>query len=536
LNHSGNYARLESQPSQLCRWSIHVPEEEYEEIPSPQSEHELAGLQDDDTWKEWPQSWLEQPFEEKITSALQSNAFSSFAGDDLPFSAAQIASAASKSPSEILVEAVGFSIIARNFELLARLVERATLSKVDLSSLRPFHLAISYLDGSKTCCNILDVLHDVLLSEERPWKNPFNALGHTVLDNLMITILKGHTSTSPGLVDHAFGTESRFVGEEVDICGRWDTDSECYRDLLASGRSSIPFEWKHKFCHTSAQAICHCLDSLLEWSSKEKILETPSGLFLRYCPHCGQKLQLLPLHTLVLTAFQLAHSGCQEEDLFGVLACLLCLLGHGIDPCATAHISIAALLDIESDERCSHEDLSPIELAEKVPEAITSTWQLPARTGWRLFCLVLRYSHHERKLKTDGGVSWRSIDQVDNNFSTTCLDKHEDLDSESYFGTSIHLGHIWASVQAELLSYRRLRETDPWTSKYFDMEELLESLEVGDSISIEYVKEGMLKPYCRCGIFGWDTAVREDTAKYYFANLDDYTRLTAIPSPLRRRI
>ena len=538
LIHGEKYGKLESQPSQLCRWSIHVEDEEYEEVLSPQFEHGFGGVQDDNTWKEWPQSWLNQPFEEKIISALQSNTFSSLTVDELPFSAAQVASAARKSPGEVLVEAVGFSIIARNSELVEKLVKKASSLRADLSLLYPFHLAVSYLDGSKTCCNILDDLHRLLPSEKQPWKSPFNALGHTVLDNLMIAILKSHTSTTPGLVDHAFGTESRFVGEEVDICGRWDPDSECYRDLLASGRSSIPFEWKHKFCHTSAQAICHCLDSILAYGSGEKILETPSGLFLRHCPNCGRKLQLLPLHTLVLTAFQLAHSGCQGEDLFGVLACLLCLLGHGIDPCATAHISIAGLLGIESNERCPHEEVSPIDLAEQVPEAITSTWRLPARIGWYLFCLVLRRSHHERKLHMEDDdfldISWHCTDEVDHHFSSTCGETHGDFELPSCFGMSIHLGHIWASVQAELLSYRRLTETDSWISKYFDMEELLESLEVGDSVSIGYVKGGMLEPYCRCGKFFWETAVREQTAKYYFANLDDYTRLTAIPLPQRQ--
>ena len=523
---------------------MHILVEDYERIPSPHSEHDYADSQDQDSLGEWPQSWTNEPIEEKITTALQTNNFSTVPIGALPFSAAQVASAASKSPSEVLVEAVGFSIIARNFELVESLVRKAGSSSVDLSSLYPFHLAISYLDGSKTCCNILDILHCFIPHEKHPWKSPFNALGHTVLDSLMITILKGHTSTTPGFVDHALATESRFIGEEVDICGRWDPDSECYRDLLASGRSSIPFDWKHKFCHTSAQAVCHCLDTLLFYGAREKILETPSGLFVRYCTDCGRKLQLLPLHTLVLTAFQLAQNGCQGEDLFGVLACLLCLLHQGADPCATAHISIAALLDIESNERCPHKELSPSDLAEQVPEAITRTWRMPARRGWYLFCLVLRKSFHEREAEAledkeimdnfeSQPMSFRLIDGVDMFFPTSCDKIHWDCELPSCFGSSIHLGHIWAAVQAELLSYRRLTEADPWISEYFNMDELLKSLEAGDGVSIGYVEREMLKPYCRCGRFSLGTVFREDTAKYYFANLDDYTRLTPITLPMR---
>ncbi|PMD49347.1 uncharacterized protein K444DRAFT_298311 [Hyaloscypha bicolor E] len=534
-------AKVGIKPSQLCRWSIHVPDEDYEEVPSPPGDDEYGDGQNESSWKEWPQSWVNHPIEEKIVDALQTNSFSSLSVDEIPFSTAKVASAASKSPNEILVETVGFSIIAGNIDLLDTLLSEARNKAVDLSSLYPFHLAISYLRGSKTCCNLLDLLHSVPLTIW-PSKSSYNSLGHTTIDNLMITILKSHTSTTPGFVDHALATENRFLGEEVDICGRWDADSECYREILGSGGPSVPFDWKHKFCHTSAQAICHCLDCLHNYSARS--LETPSGLFLRYCSECGRKLQLLPLHTLVLTAFQLGRSGCQGEDLFGALACLLCLIDNGIDPCRTAHFSTAALLGIESNDRCSHEDLSPIDLAEQVPESMTNTWPLPARNGWQLFCLVLRKSHNERSLQDledreheYGGrftsTAFREIDGIDKLFSDTCR-RHWEDDIPSCFGGSAQLGHIWAWVQAEFLSYRRLKENDPWTSEYFDMEELLRSLQLGDGISLGFLEHDMLKPYCRCGRFTWDTPHREQTAQYYFGNLDDYTRLTAIPLPGRQ--
>jgi hypothetical protein len=543
-DHGEKGVKVGIKPSQLCRWSIHIPDDEdYEEVPSPPGGDEYDDGQNENSWKEWPQSLVNHPIEEKIADALQTNSFSSLSVGELPFSTAKVASAARKSPNEILVETIGFSIIAGNLDLLGTLFIKVQDNAVDLSSLYPFHLAISYLRGSKTCCNILDLLHDCLPHENWPGRSPFNSVGHTVIDNLMIAILKNHTSTASGFVDRAFATDSRLIGEEVDICGRWDADSECYRDLLASGRSSIPFEWKHKFCHTSAQAIVHCLDTLMARNSREQILETPSGLFLRYCSDCGRKLQLLPLHALVLTAFQLARNGCIGEDLFGALACLLSLLSNGADPCATAQISITALLGVETNEKCPHEELSPIDLAEQVPEVITSTWPMSARNGWHLFCLVLRKSHNERTLqdldaRENKGdphfktMSFRFMEEIDKLFLGTCQD-HWIARQPSCFGESIHLGHIWASAQAELLSYRRLKENDPWTSEYFDMEKLLRSLQLGDGISLGFLEQDMLEPYCRCGRFGWDTPDREQTAKYYFGNLDDYTRLTAIPLPSR---
>ena len=64
---------------------------------------------------------------------------------------------------------------------------------------------------------------------------------HTVLDSLMITILKSHTSVTPGVVDDALRSEKRFIPEDIGICGRWDADSNCIRAHLAEGESTIPF-------------------------------------------------------------------------------------------------------------------------------------------------------------------------------------------------------------------------------------------------------------------------------------------------------
>ena len=123
-------------------------------------------------------------------------------------------------------------------------------------------------------------------------------------------------------MDSAFQKEKRFEGEDVDICGRWDADSDCVRKLLAEGTSRIPFKWKHLFCHTSAQALCHCIGIIYGpcWGPD---INFQSGLYVRRCLHCGLKMELKPLHALVLTGLRLCLSGCKDETLFGLLAVLL---------------------------------------------------------------------------------------------------------------------------------------------------------------------------------------------------------------------
>ncbi|KAK0703706.1 hypothetical protein B0T26DRAFT_657321 [Lasiosphaeria miniovina] len=103
-----------------------------------------------------------------------------------------------------------------------------------LRTLSPFHLAAAHLDGAKTCCLIIDIMAGSLQIGASVSATYRNDLGHTVLDSLMITILRSHTSVAPAVVSKGFESQSRFPGEEVDICGRWDADTPCVRQLYAS--------------------------------------------------------------------------------------------------------------------------------------------------------------------------------------------------------------------------------------------------------------------------------------------------------------
>ena len=186
--------------------------------------------------------------------------------------------------------------------------------------------------AQKTCCLVFDTIQEFHASLRKLYVND---VGHIILDQLMIYILKSHTSCSPDVVDETFKKDSCFEGEDINICGRWDADSDFVRDLLASRMPGIPHEWKHIFCHTSAQTICHCIRTEFypDWAPD---INHPSGLFVRRCRPCGLKLQLQPLHTLVIVASYLTFSGCEGETLFGLLACLLCLLRNGADPLLVA--------------------------------------------------------------------------------------------------------------------------------------------------------------------------------------------------------
>lgn len=141
------------------------------------------------------------------------------------------------------------------------------------------------------------------------------------------------------------------------------------------------------FCHTSVQTICHSIGTIFgpRWGPD---ISSPSGLFTRRCsnPEYGEKLVLYPLHTLVLTAIHLPE-GAKDEALFGVLACLLCLLSNGANPLLKAQISSEVLLGWQLTEICTHEELDPAEPASQVPEPPTSKWPLEYRLAGGSFAM-----------------------------------------------------------------------------------------------------------------------------------------------------
>ncbi len=549
---AGYLTNISSYPSPLCKWSIHAAIRnrfEGEEKFHAESEENITGPDGEDTWSRWPKN--RQTFEEKLQAALENNSFSNLNAHDLPMTLARITKATRHSPIELLQEGFGFSLVARNEEVFWELLPRAARTNFEGTGIYPFHLLTSFLDGSKTCCNLLDAALNQIAETSSINILYVNNHDHTVLDNLMISILKGHTNCRPVSVDDKFAKMKRFTGEEVDICGRWDADSDCIRELFAEGHATIPIEWKHMFCHTSVQAICHCIGRIFGPVFAPSI-NFPSGLFTKNCHACGMKLQLLPLHSLVLTAVHLARSGCPGENLFGMLACLVCLLANGADPTSKAHISLDALMNRDSAIECSHEDLDPFQLAERVPNSLTRGWTEEAILGWQVFCSMLRYARDERRPRSKQFPTTRDrdedfhtfLDLADDEISNNEDSEDEAIDDQSgvedescshykanFYGGSKVIGTLWAAIQTELVTYRRLAEDDPWISQYFDMRSLLEGLNNGGLISIPLVEKDMMSPFCQCGRFLDVTdeacACVDEVCTEHFANLDSAWSRTA---------
>lgn len=528
-------------PTDLCRWLIHVSPDSGEHYEQVEEEEVIQDPgwqdpQDESTWSPWPREWQEPPLPARLRDALEHTDFSNIPSAALPVAVPEISKAAQRSPDELILESLGFSVMSRNLGQVEVLLRKVSAQKLDFASLYPFHLATSYLDGYKTCCEVLAILlaHGRDLKFREMYENE---LGHTVLDNLMISVLKSHSSSTPAVIDESVKDKLRFAGEEVDICGRWDADSPCMRHLLAQGNPSTPFTWKHKFCHTSTQTICHCFITISQSISSSFLWDTPSGLYVRRCFNCGMKLQLLPLHALVMTAYHLANNSCDDEDLFGMLALLLCFISRRADPRVSADISVSALLKKDMPElACDHIKQNAAELAEHISmESTVTSWSSNTRIGWDVFCGVLRLCVDSWPDSSEDDESLSDDDPIEENvilgeWDSKLMDMHLEIHDYTCLRHCKDLASLWASVQAEMLSYRRLDKDLSWISPNFSIEKLHRQLQNGEPIATPYMENGLLKAYCICGEFrGWPFATLPDVTDPNIANLDIWDRASYIP-------
>jgi hypothetical protein len=542
---------LIEKPCSLCRWTIHVATSNTPSYSIDYSDQAERGT---------VYSSNLQPLnvEQKLYEGLSSNQFSTVDISSLPITATQIVKAARDSPEKLLGQAFGFTIMTRNATMLSEIISRVVDGGecMDTVDLFPYHLATAFLDGSTNCCNIFHDLTYLSGLENTLIKLYINDKGHTVLDNLMITILKSHTSCPPVTVDDTFKDLKRFPGEEVDICGRWDADSPFVRAHFSEGHASIPIQWKHMFCHTSVQVICHCISRMFSPRASPDI-NTPSGLFLKRCNNCGEKLQLLPLHSLVMTAFHLAHSGCEGENLFGAVACLVCLLVCDANSSLKASISLPALLGTDTDNKCTHEKLSAIEFMDLIPQRFMETWSAEARLGWNVFYALLSYAENGRRptashKSREFPQEINRTDNIDAGFEYDAmeLDNSDPADSdpddngndeessveycEHHKTTSKLIGTLWAAVQTEFLTYRRGQEGDSWISDNFSMRSLVTSIPNG-LIFLPLVDEDMMREFCHCGRFlkayNEDCVCVNEACSHYFTNTENWKRSTYISCP-----
>lgn len=508
------------EPSQLCNWVIHVSGAHHDFVPPTHTAAPSQDPHDESTWKPWDHSWKEPSFDERIRDALEHSDFSTLKSDQLPVAIPQVAKEAERSPNEMILEALSFAIMGRNVDLIDELFEKIMELDLDTRPCYPLHLAASYLDGSKTCCTVFRSLLEKF-GVGIPDTMLLDDLGHTVTDQILLIILKSHTTVLPSVIDPT-SREIRFPGDEIDICGRWDADSDCYRSLLSRGVPAAPAEWKHRFCHTSANAICHGIQSPIVYGIFTKPEADRSGIFTRLCTSCGLKLTMSHLHALVIVAFHLTVSGFENEDLFGVLACALQMLDRGADPRIKCAISLQ-LLDInqsESMDTCTHEGLTPAELAQRLGFYKISSWPKSLATGWEILCWVLRRNQE----------TWLPYEEHEF-IAANCGYRPGRSDCYGYgcFREDATLGTLWASVQTELLTYRRVNVGDPWLSDNFDMERLLWGLK--ETVSIGLVEKGLMKIHCRCGDFPSrrSQVCMDDVSATYFSNMDIWARATYLP-------
>ncbi|KAI0450715.1 hypothetical protein F5B21DRAFT_507899 [Xylaria acuta] len=536
---SPSRANVFNPPTQLCKWSIHVP---------PPSGDACCSDAYDIPTAPPPTT----PFTDELRQSIVCSDFTNTPVEDLPIAQDNIVRAIENDPKAIEIDAWKLAIMAGNRQLIHHMFNENGDEPPDgLDEIHPFHLAASFLDGGHTCCQVFEELI-FCLHATFPFHHNIDNLGHTILDALTVSILRSHTAISPDSVSSAFRSPNRFPGEEIDICGRWATDTPEVRELFHGGFCQIPTTWKHPFCHTAVQAICHCIIAIYAPACAPSI-NTMSGLFIRRCTECGLELRLGPLHTLVVTTFHLASLGKPGETLFGAIAVLVCLLNLGADASTSANISVKEILGTSDTGECTHTHLSPLELMQRVPEDIIGSWSSDCEVGWHCFAQILSRAERHRELMPDSDSNSDVMDllgEVSDHDSELEEDGRSGEDRcglEFEYGGfhpswlnlkcyDADIGLLWATIQTEFLTYRRIEEGDPWVSEKFSMRALKDWL-LGYSAAFEtlLVTDQMMQDHSRCGWFlraysSLYPAAQEVSVRY-FMNMDTHERTTYINVP-----
>ncbi|KAI1390571.1 uncharacterized protein F4822DRAFT_393604 [Hypoxylon trugodes] len=534
-------------PITICRWSIHVGDVDYEPIEEPDLVRQDAfDIHDTSSWPQWPERDLpKHPFPETIQNSIANSSFTATTPENLPVSAQLIGKSLQENPSMVLVDAWKFAIMAGNVDLLISLSNRSEQIPSDIDGIYPMHLAAAFMDGGHHCCGVINRLCCALGGDYIYFHN-VNNLGHTVLDALMISIIRSHTGISPERVSPDFSPPNRYPGEEKDICGRWDADSPAVRELFQRGIPRIPMSWKHPFCHTAAQAICHSTIAIFG-SPASPDINTRSGLFIRRCGNCGLELKLGPLHTLIVVAFNLANQGRPGETLFGALAVLVCLLRLGADATLSVQSSAEDILGQVQHGICHHEPLNAHELMLKVKEDYVQRWSPECQIGWRCILQTLRLAMKGRIQRENGEPgkdSQRDSESEENSEEDSERDSEETSEagySEGdycFLDDDLHgewlrlpcgnpeLGQLWATIQVELLTYRRTSVEKPWISENFLMN-VLEAWLGGRSVKFHtpLVEKPMMRNYTLCGWFrssDFVCSIAEEVCEEHIMNMDNY--------------
>ena len=226
-------------PTQLCRWSIHVPntQSQYMSVPEPQADAQDGfDIQDPRSWAEWPRDEAEHSplsFATSMQEAITNSSFSLVSADELPIATESISQAVKQDPEQLQVDAWKVAIMAGNLELLVSLADTPLPSGID--DIYPFHLAASFLDGGKTCCGVITLLCDAF-GDAYFFRHQHDDLGHTVLDTSMIAVLRSHTSVSPEHVSTRFIPPTAFQEKSRTFVG---DGTPCLRSFAPSSTMGI---------------------------------------------------------------------------------------------------------------------------------------------------------------------------------------------------------------------------------------------------------------------------------------------------------
>jgi hypothetical protein len=539
LLESSVLSNVSNPPTHLCNWTIHVPVA-IGEVDCENASAELPHAQTINT-----------SFTDELRQSIASSSFTRNPPENLPLAQDTILRAIENEPRAMELDAWKFAIMAGNSKLLSDLGRKIDERPEGINDLYPFHLSAAFLDGGHACCEVFTTLTKIL-GPTYAFHHDVDNFGHTILDALMVSILRSHTSISPDAVSYGFRSPYRFPGEEMDICGRWGPGTPRIRDLFRQGFSRIPIKWKHQFCHTAVQAICHSIVTVYGSPSAPDINKR-SGLFIRRCTECGMELKPGPLHTLIIITFYLAELGMTGETLFGALAVLVCLLSMGADVSFQATISVEEILKTSEGGKCHHTSLTPLELMQQVPGNIIDGWSDSCRVGWNCFARVLiqaeEHNLSSRDKMSDSGDERESAAGLDHDEELSASDFAEQYacDLTSDIGGSPHtmlklkchdgkMGLLWATIQTELLTYRRINDGDPWVSAHFSLK-ALEAWLMGRSADFltPLVEDRMMQKHSQCGWFHRAESLpfpaAQDVSARYFMNMDIYDRATFIDVP-----
>ncbi|KAF5975150.1 hypothetical protein FCOIX_7877 [Fusarium coicis] len=528
-------------PTQLCKWTIHISYDAYVWVDSTETATSPNSQPPADPWL--------SSFVDSLHQSMVSDDFTATPKTDLPLAHDLITRSLEENPAALKLDAWKLAIMAGNIELLSQLSKWGREVPKGIEALYPFHLAATFLNGGKQCCLVITRLGQIL-PPDFAFFNNIDDHGHTILDALVLAVLRSHTSIEPGDESYRLNPPNRFPGEENDICGRWDAETPSVRELFRQGYARIPTRWKHPFCHTAAQAVCHSIVAIFASPASPNI-NTQSGLFVRRCTECGLELKLGPLHTIVVAAFYLSQSGMPGETLFGALAIMVCLIVLGVDVSIKANISVEEILKSSDAGQCRHTQISPLDLMKAVPENVIETWSESCRVGWGCLTGVLALAVSQPDKEQSGRCHRSSSPWRDEWPGTPTSSFSESSDDASHWNTfqgryhndwlelpcnGPRIGLLWASIQTELLTYRRVRDGDSWISENFCMKALKTWLEDDDiELSMPLVQNQMFKEHTRCGWFGeaeeFLCPIAEEVCTEHFMNMDIYSRTSYLEQP-----